>query len=173
MEITYDLTTLPDGAELRSVVATPATLDGRQVLRVSLTDEVTVNGVAGVDYVDQPTFVILPVPFENGTLEVDFCSGLNALAPDYARGFAGLAYRISDDREEYPDGRYESGADIVPGSWLTLKVHVDGDRLTAWIDGVEVLSVAPALIPAAQGHIGLFVDIGTEAYFSNLRIAQA
>ena len=47
MEITYDLTTLPERAELRSVVATPATLDGRQVLRVSLTDEVTVNGVAG------------------------------------------------------------------------------------------------------------------------------
>ena len=214
MEITYDLTTLPDGAELRSVVATPATLDGRQVLRVSLTDEVTVNGVAGVDYVDQPTFVILPVAFENGTLEVDFCSGLNALAPDYARGFAGLAYRISDAREwfeavyvrplngrslnpptprerrtiqyfaypdwpfdrlreERPDGPYESGADIVPGAWLTLKVHVDGDRLTAWIDGVEVLSVAPSLVPASRGHIGLFVDIGTEAYFSNLRITPA
>jgi hypothetical protein len=53
------------------VVATPATLDGRQVLRVSLTDEVTVNGVAGVDYVDQPTFVILPVPADHpGLTEV-------------------------------------------------------------------------------------------------------
>ncbi|HEY8662266.1 MAG TPA: family 16 glycoside hydrolase [Propionibacteriaceae bacterium] len=214
MEITYDLTTLPEGAELRSVVATPATRDGRQVLRVSLTDEVTLHGAPGVDYVDQPTFVILPVPFENGTLEVDVCSGLNALAPDYARGFAGLAYRISDAREwfeavyvrplngrslnpptprerrtiqyfaypdwpfdrlreERPDGPYESGADIVPGAWLTLKVHVDGDRLTAWIDGVEVLSVAPSLVPASRGHIGLFVDIGTEAYFSNLRITPA
>lgn len=214
MEITYDLTTLPEGAELRSVVATPATRDGRQVLRVSLTDEVTLHGAPGVDYVDQPTFVILPVPFENGTLEVDVCSGLNALAPDYARGFAGLAYRISDAREwfeavyvrplngrslnpptprerrtiqyfAYPDwpfdrlreerldGPYESGADIVPGAWLTLKVHVDGDRLTAWIDGVEVLSVAPSLVPASRGHIGLFVDIGTEAYFSNLRITPA
>jgi len=29
------------------------------------------------------------------------------------------------------------------------------------------------LVPAPRGHIGLFVDIGTEAYFSNLRIAQA
>ena len=48
------------------MVATPATLDGRQVLRVSLTDEVTVNGVAGVDYVDQPTFVILPVRSRTG-----------------------------------------------------------------------------------------------------------
>ena len=53
------------------------------------------------------------------------------------------------------------------------KVHVDGDCLTAWIDGVEVMSVAPTLVPASQGHIGLFVDIGTEAYFSNVRMAQA
>jgi hypothetical protein len=29
------------------------------------------------------------------------------------------------------------------------------------------------MVPASRGHIGLFVDIGTEAYFSNLRITQA
>jgi hypothetical protein len=112
--------------------------------------------------------VILPVSFENGTLEVDVCSGLNALAPDYyARGFAGLAYRISDARE-----RFEA-VYVRPLNGRSLKVHVDGDCLTAWIDGVEVMSVAPTLVPASQGHIGLFVDIGTEAYFSNLRITQA
>jgi hypothetical protein len=101
MKTSYDLATLPQGAELRSVVATPTTLNGRAVLRISLTDEVTLHGTPGVDYVDQPTFLILPVSFENGTLEVDVQSGLNALAPDYARGFAGLAYRISEDRDRF------------------------------------------------------------------------
>lgn len=214
MDITYDLATLPDGAQLRSVVATPTTLDGRQVLRVSLSDEVTLTGTPGVDYVDQPTFVILPVSFENGTIEVDVRSGLNELAPDYARGFAGLAYRISEDRDRFeavyvrplngrplkppsprehraiqyfaypewpfdrlrdvhPEGPYESGADIVPGVWLTLKLQIDSDCLTAWIDGVEVLSVAPTLVPASRGQLGLFVDIGTEAYFRGLRIMPA
>ena len=214
MVITYDLATIPDGPELRSVVATPATIGGRDELRVSLTDEVTLRGVPGVDYVDQPTFVILPVDVENGTLEVDVRSGLNELAPDDARGFAGLAYRISEDRdrfeavyvrplngrplnppsprehraiqyfaypewpfdrlrEERPDGPYESGADIVPGAWMTLKLRIDGTHLTAWIDGVEVLSVAPTLVAPAVGQLGLFVDIGTEAYFANLRITSA
>jgi hypothetical protein len=101
MDITYDLASLPDGVELSSVVATTTTLDGREVLRVSLTEDVTLHGAAGVDYVDQPTFVILPVEFENGTLEVEICSGLTELAPDYARGFAGLAYRISDGRDRF------------------------------------------------------------------------
>ena len=101
MKTSHDLATLPEGAELRSVVATPTTLDGRQVLRVSLTDEVTLDGRPGVDYVDQPTFVVLPVMFENGTIEVDVRSGLNELAPDDARGFAGLAYRISEGRDQF------------------------------------------------------------------------
>jgi hypothetical protein len=55
---------------------------------------------------------------------------------------------------------------------LSLKVLVDGDRLTAWVDGVEVLSVAPSLVEPSRGRIGLFVDIGTEAYFANLRITS-
>ena len=214
MEITYDLVTLPEGAELRSVVAAPATIDGQAALRVSLTDEVTLRGAPGVDYVDQPTFVILPVDVENGTLEVDVRSGLNELAPDYARGFAGLAYRISEDRdrfeavyvrplngrplnpphprehraiqyfaypewpfdrlrEERPEGPYESGADIVPGAWMTLKLHIDGTRLTAWVDGVEVLSIVPTLVAPTMGQLGLFVDIGTEAYFRDLRVTTA
>jgi Domain of Unknown Function (DUF1080) len=211
--ITYDLAALPDGAELHSVVASPATIDGRDVLRVSLTDEVTLLGAPGVDYIDQPTFVILPVAFENGTLEVDVRSRLNELAPDHARGFAGLAYHISEERNRFeavyvrplngrplnpprprehraiqyfaypdwpfdrlraerPDGPYESGADIVPGTWMTLKLHIDGSRLTAWVDGVEVLSISPTLIAPTIGQLGLFVDIGTEAYFSNLRITS-
>ncbi len=44
----------------------------------------------------------LPVNFHNGTIEVDVASDLAPDAPDYARGFIGLAYRI-DDR-----GRFEN-----------------------------------------------------------------
>jgi hypothetical protein len=69
-------------------------------------------------------------------------------------------------REAHP-GRYEAGADIGPDEWLRLRVEFSGRRVTATIDGVEVLSVESLVEPAA-GRVGLFVDIGTEAYFANL-----
>ena len=52
------------------------------------------------------------------------------------------------------------------------ELHIDGSRLTAWVDGGEVLSVSPTLIAPTIGQLGLFVDIGTEAYFSNFRITS-
>lgn len=30
--------------------------------------------------------------------------------------------------EEFPDGRYEAGADIGPDEWTTLRIDIDGTR---------------------------------------------
>lgn len=114
--LNYPLTDLPVGADLRSVTAIPAQVDGRAGLRVQLTDEVAHEGRAGVDYVDQPTFVIIPADFSTGTIEVDLRAGLTATAPDYARGFAGLAYHLVDggDRFEAVYLRPLNGASLDP-----------------------------------------------------------
>ena len=210
-QTTYDLGELPEGSTLRSVTVVPTTIVGRVALRVELTDSVTFDGRPGVDYVDQPTFVIIPATFINGSIEVDILSRLNGKGPADARAFAGIAYRIIEDgdrfeaiylrplngrktnppaprdqraiqyfaypdwpfdrlREEYPDGRYEAGADIGPDEWTNLKIDIDKTRLTAWIDGTEVLRVAETKATPATGAVGLFVDIGSESYFSNLTI---
>jgi hypothetical protein len=208
----FALTTLPAGSRLRSVSADPARVAGRDALRVSLTDEVSA-GTYGVDFVDMPTFVILPVAFENGRISVDICSRLRADAPDFARAFAGLAYRIADNGEQfesvylrplngtglnpppprdkraiqyfaYPDWKfdrlrdahpdaYESGADIAPDIWINLTVDIRGTRLTASVDGAPVLDLAETKAAPRRGAIGLWVDIGTEAFFSNLRVTQS
>jgi hypothetical protein len=55
----------------------PIEVAGRRALRVELTDVVTLHGKPGVDYVDTPTFPIIPGSFENGTIEVDILSRLN------------------------------------------------------------------------------------------------
>jgi hypothetical protein len=55
-------------------------------------------------------------------------------------------------REEYPDGRYESVADIGPDEWI------------------QVLDLVETKGREARGRIGLFVDICTKAFFSNLSI---
>jgi len=90
------LTDLAAGAEPRSVTAVPAPVDGRAALRVQLADQDAHEGLPGVDYVDQPTFMIIPAEFGTGTIEVDLRAGLTATAPDFARGFAGLAYHLVD-----------------------------------------------------------------------------
>ena len=67
-------------------------------LRVELTDAVTLEGKPGVDYVDMPTFVIIPASLTNGTIEVNILSRLNGKGPADARAFAGIAYRVTPGR---------------------------------------------------------------------------
>jgi hypothetical protein len=209
MGITYDLATLPEGgAVFHSGVAELTRLEGRAALRVSLNGQMTRYDVPGTGYVDLPTFVALPIWFEDGSIEVDVLSRLNDSAPDSAQPLAGLAYRICGDRDRFdavqvhpltgtslnppsprtrraaqffaypewpfdrlwPKGPSESGEDIVPDSWTRLTLHIDGTRLTALVNGVEALVIPVTKAAARRGDLGLFVDVGTEAYFSNLRI---
>jgi hypothetical protein len=85
IEPPHALDHLPEGSGLWSVTAAPADIAGRQALRVELTDTVTFDGKPGVDYVDMPTFVIIPARFTNGTIEVDILSRLNGKGPADAR----------------------------------------------------------------------------------------
>jgi hypothetical protein len=93
----YALDALPEGSLLRSVVAESSEAAGRPALRVSLSEAVRRDGTPGVDFVDQPTFVILPLDLPAARLEVDICSDLLPDAPEYARAFAGLAFAIAPD----------------------------------------------------------------------------
>jgi hypothetical protein len=206
----HGLTELPAGSKLRSVTAVPAEVAGCRALRVELTDAVTLEGKPGVDYVDMPTFVIIPASFANGTIEVDILSRLNGKGPEDARAFAGIAYRVTADADRfeavylrplngqkanppgprdqhatqyfaYPDwkfdrlreqcpGYYEAGADIGPDEWITLKLDIDDTQLTASVNGTETLTLGETKAAPFAGAVGLFVDIGSESFFSNLKI---
>ena len=205
-----DLGALPDGATLHSVLAEPVKLDGRKALRVRLTPEAA-GGKPNVDFIDMPTFVRLPVDFETGSISVEIKSGLVPDAPDYARGFAGLAYRVSGGsfesvylrpangmklkppaprdrraiqyfafpdwkfdrlRNEEPDGGFEAGANIATGEWIRLAIFVDGKKLRATVNGDTVLDIVKTKAEPVMGDIGLWVDIGTEAYFADLHVAS-
>ena len=51
---------------------------------------------------DEPTFVkIKGSNFKNGTIEVKVLSRLLKNAPDFARGFIGVAFRINDSNTKY------------------------------------------------------------------------
>jgi hypothetical protein len=211
----YDLARIPGDAVLRSVTARPSRFDHRPAVRVSLTDEISRGGVAGVDFVDQPTFVQIPTMFNTGRVRVDIASRLRPDAPEDARGFAGLAYRISPGdnpafeavylrptngwhvapadgprrqraiqyfaypdwpynrlRDEHPDGGYEAAADVRLDTWMRLEITVRATSVSAAVDGMSVLDVARTLLAPVPGAVGLFVDIGTDAYFSNLSVVH-
>lgn len=91
------LDTLPEGTHLRSVTAVPGIVDGRASTRIFLTQEIARHGTPGVDYVDQPTMARLPLEFTTGQISVDIHSQLTTEAPDYARGFAGLAFHVTPE----------------------------------------------------------------------------
>lgn len=154
---------------------------------------------------------MLPLDFKDGVIEVDLLGRLLPDAPDYARAFIGLAYRVQlrgtryesvylrplngrklnpppprDSRgvqyyaypdwkfdrlrEEEPNGGFEAGADIRPNEWTTLRLEIDGRRLRAAVNGDTVLTLAEAKGELANGAIGLWVDIGTEGFFADLRV---
>lgn len=208
--ITYPLDRLPEGAIPHGVTANPTTIEGKQAVRITLTDKVS-KGKPHIDFIDMPTFLMIPTDFKNGTISVDLFSQLRKDAPDYARGFAGLAYRIDATqdffeavylrplnglkvnpapprdqraiqyfcypewkfdrlREEYPEGDFEAGAHIAPAEWINLRLNIDKNKLTVFVDDVECLSLDQTKAEETYGKIGLFVDIGTEAYFCNLKI---
>ena len=181
-----------------------AALDGNQTIRVTKDPAIT--------QVDEPTFAkLVDSDFKNGIIEVKVLSKLFADAPDIARGFIGVAFRIdqSNSRFEgiyirptngraddqlrrnrsmqyfsYPDfkfdrlrnesaGMYESYADMGLNEWIKLKIEVKGEKAKLYLNE----SAQPVLVvndlkhgTDSSGGIGLWVDIGTDGYFTDLRI---
>ena len=163
---------------------------------------------------DLPTYTKLKgIEFKNGTIEIKVLSRLVPNAPAFARGFIGIAFRISDSNSKfeciyirptngrandqirrnhsiqyfsYPDypfdrlrkeapEMYESYADMGLNEWIKLKIEVKGTKARFFVNN----SKQPALIvndlkhgPDLSGSIGLWVDGGTEGYFSDLKVTR-
>jgi hypothetical protein len=156
--------------------------------------------------------MITNVDFHDGSIELDMAGKPAAGAPEGARGFVGVAFRIQPDLSKfecfylrptngraedqarrnhavqyisYPDfpwyelrqnspGEYESYVDLVPGAWTTIRIVVRGKKAALYVHGAS----QPTLIvndlkhgPGSRGPIGLWIGPGTEAHFSNLRVA--
>lgn len=175
---------------------------------------VRVTKDSSVKEFDEPTFVRLDnIDFANGVIEVKVFSKLLPDAPETARGFIGLAFRINEDNSKfesiyirptngraeqqirrnhsiqyfsYPDykferlrkeaeGEYESYADMGLNEWIKMKIVVKDSHAKLFLND----NLQPSLIvndlkhgSESKGAIGLFVDIGTEGFFSDLKIVK-
>jgi hypothetical protein len=192
-----------------------------QAVSVSLSKEKVMGKEAvkaikdsAVKAVDEPTFIrIKDVDFKNGVIEVKVLSKLLQNAPQFARGFIGIAFRINESNTKYesiyirptnaraddqvrrnhsiqyyayPDykfdrlrkespERYESYSDMEMNKWITMRSEVKDTQAKLFINDNQ----QPAMVvndlkhgANASGAIGLWVEIGTEGYFSDLKIIK-
>lgn len=74
-------------------------------------------------------------------------------------------------RTESP-GKYESYTDLIPGEWTHLKIEVNGVRMRLYVNGASqpTLLVNDLKLGDGSGAIALWIGLGTEAYFANLRL---
>ena len=169
---------------------------------------------SSVKEADEPTFVkIKGVNFKNGIIEVKVLSRLLTNAPDFARGFIGIAFRINDDntkyesiyirpvnarvddqvrrnhsiqyysypnykfdrlRKESPE-RYEAYADMEMNKWITLRIEVKDAQAKLYINNNKQPSLLVTDLKHganASGSIALWIEIGTEGYFKDLKVIK-
>jgi len=82
-------------------------------------------------------------------------------------------YEWSRLRSEAP-GRYESYVDLVPGEWTKIKIEVSGVKVRLYVNDSPqpVLVVSDLKHGDSEGAVALWIGLGTEAYFANLRILK-
>ncbi|WP_448138480.1 family 16 glycoside hydrolase [Sphingobacterium siyangense] len=81
-------------------------------------------------------------------------------------------YKYERLRKENPE-KYESYADMGLNEWIKIKIEVDGSKAKLFLNKNKYPSLIVSDLkhgPDATGAIGLFVDMGTEGYFRNLKI---
>jgi hypothetical protein len=82
-------------------------------------------------------------------------------------------YQWSRLRREAP-GQYESYVDLVPGEWTRIMVEVSGVKARLYVNGTPqpVLVVNDLKLGDSKGAVALWIGVGTEAYFTNLRLSE-
>lgn len=147
------------------------------------------NGVIEVDVIgklsptappDSRAFLGVAFRISNdiSAFEALYIRPTNSRADDQVRRNHTLQYFAFPDypfkrfRKEAPE-RYESYADLDMNSWTHMRIEVKDDKAKLYINGAK----QPSLIvndlklgPEAKGSIGLWTEIGTIAYFSNLKV---
>jgi hypothetical protein len=116
----------------------------------------------------------------NTKYESIYVRPLNARVDDQVRRNHSIQYYSYPDykfdqlRKIAPE-RYESYTDMEMNKWITLRVEINDTQAKLFINS----NSQPSLIvtdlkhgATASGAIGLWVEIGTEGYFSDLNVTK-
>jgi hypothetical protein len=116
----------------------------------------------------------------NSKFESIYIRPTNGRADDQVRRNHSVQYFSYPDfkffrlRKESPE-KYESYADMGLNEWIKMRIVVSGSKAKLFLNDNEEPSLLVndlKLGSEASGAIGLFVDVGTEGYFSDLKISK-
>jgi len=82
-------------------------------------------------------------------------------------------YKFERLRKE-ANGMYETAADVDLNEWITMRIEVKGEKAYMYINDAKrsTFVVEKMKGKTASGSIALWVDIGTEGYFKDLKITK-
>ena len=113
----------------------------------------------------------------DGKYEYIYLRPTNGRADDQIRRNHSTQYASYPDfdfarsRKEAPE-KYESYVDLEPGVWTKYKIEVEGPKARLYVNRAEqpCLIVNDMKLEPKVGAVGLWIEPGTEGYFSNLKI---
>ncbi len=177
------------GESMVRVVKDPAVKEADEPTFVRINNTDFKNGIIEVEVLSRllptasPTdrgFIGLAFRIDdtNSRFEAIYLRPTNGRAEDQVRRNHSIQYFSFPDhkyerlRKENPE-KYESYADMGLNEWIKMKIEIDGNQARLFLNEDK----QPSLIvndlkhgPDAMGAVGLFVDVGTEGYFRNLKI---
>jgi hypothetical protein len=117
----------------------------------------------------------------NSKFEALYLRPTNGRAEDQVRRNHSIQYFSFPDykyerlRKEDPE-KYESYADMGLNEWIKMKIEIEGSQALLFLNNNK----QPSLIvndlkqgADGSGAVGLFVDVGTDGYFRNLKITPS
>ncbi len=115
----------------------------------------------------------------NSKFECIYIRPTNGRADDQVRRnhsiqyFSYPDYKFNKLRQEAPE-KYESYADMGLNEWIKMKIVVKGVIAKLYLNDSKQpsLIVNDLKLGEQSGGIGLFVDIGTEGYFTDLKLSN-
>lgn len=117
---------------------------------------------------------------DNSKFECIYIRPTNGRAEDQVRRNHSIQYFSFPDfkfprlRKEAPE-KYESYSDMGLNEWIKLKIEVMGTNAKLFINGNKQPSLVVTDLKHGEtsGSIGLFVDVGTDGFFSNVKISKS
>ena len=146
------------------------------------------NGTIEVELAGKPAanagpsargFIGIAFRLRGNAYETIYLRPTNGRADDQVRRNHSVQYAALPDfnfdrlRKESPE-KYESYVDLQPGVWTKYRIVIDGTKAQLFVHGAQQpsLIVNDLKLGDSEGAVALWVDPGTEGYFTNLKVTQ-